>query len=66
MANQQTQTVIVYRNRWEQQQDEFWFKFMDQHPEVGMAFMGVILALVVGFFVKVAWDVFKSDRYRRF
>ncbi len=53
------QTIIVYRSRAEQERDEF----LQEHPEILMGVLGVILLVVV---VGVGQGIYRSWRANRF
>jgi hypothetical protein len=52
--NDNTQSIIIYRSRTEQMQDEFVQNFIQEYPEVILGFVGGVF-LIVAFSIGKAY-----------
>lgn len=63
-----SESIIVYRSRAEQIQDEFWWGLVEDNPNffawVFGIFFGAILLFIVGLFIYTMYEHFKPNRRR--
>lgn len=66
--NMSSESIIVYRSRTEQLQDEFWWSLVEDNPTffawVFGSFLGVILLWIVGVFIYTLYHFVKPKRRR--
>lgn len=50
------ESIVVYRSKMEQMQDEFWVEFVSQHPEIILIILGIVftcfLVAIIGSFFR--------------
>jgi hypothetical protein len=50
------ESIIIYRSKAEQMQDEFMFNLMQDHPNLAMYVFGAILLFIIGIFAYVIYS----------